>query len=205
MQAQKNTTQWWHYVMPPALLSAITALVYYPSLNYEFQFDDLANITKHFQIRHNSLRSLFFSGTRWISYWLNTMHYKIGRFDPYSYRIGNVFIHTANGLLVYYIIKTALSYRTQDSFFTRNAHSLSIVTALFFLLHPVQTQTVSYVIQGQLEGLACFFILAITLTFLKIARAQTWALYLGLTALLCTLAALSTGSKEIAIISPFSL
>jgi tetratricopeptide (TPR) repeat protein len=202
MHAKRSKTAWWQYLIPPTLLSLITALVYYPSLNYEFQFDDLANITKHFQIRHNSIVNLFFSGTRWISYWLNSLHYKIGRFDPYPYRVGNVIIHTINGLLVYYIVQTALSYRKEDSFFTRNASTISLVTALLFLVHPVQTQTVSYVIQGQLEGMACLFILAITLTFLKLAHAKTHAAYYGLVALLLSLGALSSGSKEIAIMSP---
>ena len=37
------------------------------------------------------------------------------------------------------------------------------------MLHPVQTQTVSYVIQGQLEGLAGLFIMAIVLSFIFMA------------------------------------
>jgi tetratricopeptide (TPR) repeat protein len=203
MQTKGTKAAWWQYLVPPTLLSLITALVYYPSLNYEFQFDDLANITKHFQIRHNSITNLFFSGTRWISYWLNSLHYRIGRFDPYPYRVGNVLIHTINGLLVYYIVRAALSYRKEDSFITRNSSAIAVVTALLFLVHPVQTQTVSYVIQGQLEGMACMFILGITLTFLKLARAETNAKYFSLVALLYALGALSSGSKEIAIISPF--
>ena len=42
-----------------ALLGIVAILVYLPSLHYEFQFDDLANITKHFNIRSYTLRDLF--------------------------------------------------------------------------------------------------------------------------------------------------
>ncbi len=38
-----------------------TGLVYYPSLHYEFQFDDLRNITKHLICRHYALSDSYFS------------------------------------------------------------------------------------------------------------------------------------------------
>src|SRR5437867_11803794 len=84
-QAKATLLSRW-YLISPILLCAITALFYYPSLHYSFQFDDIANITKHFNIRHHSFWSLFFHSSRWISYWLNAIHYQIGKFDPFSYR-----------------------------------------------------------------------------------------------------------------------
>ena len=56
--------------------------------DYNFQFDDLANITKFFDIRHYHFSRLFFSTTRWISYWLNSLHYSWGKFNPFTYRLG---------------------------------------------------------------------------------------------------------------------
>jgi len=201
-QSKSNTSSWWYTLIPTALLSAITALVYWPSLHYEFQFDDIANIQKHFNIRHYSLSGLFFSGSRWISYWLNSIHYKIGKFDPFSYRVGNLLIHTANGLLVFFVTYTALSHLLKRSFFKENAFSISFTTAALFLLHPVQTQTVSYVIQGQLEGLSTLFILSMILVYLKRAYTTNTSTRLGLTASFFVLASFSCGTKEIAIISP---
>jgi hypothetical protein len=89
-------------IIPPAILAFVTALTYYPSLHYDFQFDDVANINKFFQLRHLTLKDLFFTGTRWISSWINAIHYSIGKFDPFSYRIGSVMIHTINGTLVFF-------------------------------------------------------------------------------------------------------
>jgi len=193
---------WFYKIIPPSILAMITGLIYWPSLNYEFQFDDIANITKHFNIRSNTLSSLKFTGTRWISYWLNAIHYSIGKFEPYSYRVGNVIIHTANGLLVYFILLTALSNLRKPSFFKNNAFLISLLTALLFLLHPVQTQTVSYVIQGELEGLATMAILGMVLCLLKFAQAKSFGAQTFLGTLLFGIAALSCGTKEIAIISP---
>jgi len=192
-------------LLPPSILLFITTIVYYPSLHYEFQFDDIANIQKHFQIRTHSLWEQFFKGPRWISYWLNSVYYAIDKFNPFYYRLGNLVIHSLNGILVFFILFIGLSGLKQTNFFKRHSFSLSFLTAIFFLLHPIQTQTVSYVIQGQLEGMAVFFVLAMSLCFLLMTRTTKLGLRYSLTALLMILAAFSTGTKEIAIVSPVLL
>ena len=198
----KKTHQWSFNVIITTILASLTAIIYYPSLNYEFQFDDIANITKHFNIRHYSLERLFFSGPRWISYWLNSLNYKLGKFEPFYYRLFNISFHIINGLLVFFVIFYSLSQLKKTSFFTKNKFELATLTSLLFLLHPVQTQTVSYVIQGQLEGLSCMTILGMSLIFLLYARTQNTLSNVVLTCILFILAILSCGTKEIAIISP---
>lgn len=206
MNQETSSYYWWtHYIAAPLALITATILTYYPSLHYDFQFDDIANIPRHFNIRHYSLSQLFFSGTRWISYWLNSLHYKIGKFDPFSYRIGNIVLHSFNGLLVFLVLYFALSRLRNKSFFSDNPLGIALVSMLLFLLHPVQTQTVSYVIQGQLEGFAAFFILSMSLCVLAFGTVHSSSAKSGLAALLCVLAFFSCGTKEIAIISPLLL
>ena len=179
-------------------------LFYKSSLQYGFQFDDLANITKLYSIRNSTLSQLFFQSSRWISYWLNTIHYKIGKFNPFSYRLFNVMSHTTTSIIIFYLFYYALLGLKKKSFFSENSFLIAACSALLFLLHPVQTQTVSYVIQGQLEGLAGFFIASIVLCFLFLSNAKTFFAKTYLTASFY-FAALSCGTKEIAIMSPFLL
>lgn len=193
---------WWQPLIPTSLLACITAIAYYHSLHYPFQFDDLANITKHFNIRHYSLRELFFSGTRWISYWLNSLHYKIGKFSPLSYRVGNLIIHMSNGLLVFAVFYFLLSRLNRDSFFKRNALAIASITAGLFLLHPVQTQTVSYVIQGELEGLATLATLLMVACFMWRQCPASMLNRVIATLALFIVTVLSCGTKEITIVSP---
>lgn len=199
---KQHAQSWLHWIIPPAILSFLTALIYFPSLHYDFQFDDIANITKHFDIRHNSITNLFFSGSRWISYWLNSFYYSLGKFDPFAYRLGNVILHTINGILIFFVLYAALGCLKKNSFFKTNAWFIACTTALLFLLHPVQTQTVSYVIQGELEGLATLFILSMCLCLHALAQTNNSVLKALLTILLFVLAFFSTGTKEIAFISP---
>jgi protein O-mannosyl-transferase len=201
---QKKSSIFTHwYLISPILLCIITALVYYPSLHYSFQFDDIANIQKHFKIRHYNIHDLFFISSRWISYWLNAIHFSIGRFDPFSYRVGNVIIHTLNGFLIFLVIYFCLSRLKKETFFARHNFSIALITSTFFLLHPVQTQTVSYVIQGELEGLAALFSLATLFSFLC-ATSKTISLNAQILAIISmfTFAFFSCGTKEITIVLP---
>lgn len=193
------------WIVSAIALAFITVLVYLPSLYYGFVFDDNPNITKFFGIRYKTFADLFFSGTRWISYWLNTCYYSIAKFDPFIYRAGNLVFHILTGLLVFYTLSLALSNLKKPSFFSANAYYIAFTSALIFLLHPVQTQTVSYVIQGQLEGLAGLFILAITLCLLLFSKAKTTP-YKGLISIiLLILVFFACGTKEIVIVTPLLL
>ena len=184
--------QRWYWMLLPLLFVAITFYIYYPSLSYAFEFDDLANIEKLFAVRHTTLKSIFFQNSRWISYWLNALYYswlpQSAKFNPYMYRLGNVIFHCATGFLLFFMVKLASMHATRNKFFHYYGTLIAAITSALFLLHPVQTQTVSYVIQGQLEGLAGFFIVAVITTFLALWYVHATIARYVLTALLFFLA-----------------
>lgn len=192
----------WAWVIPAIILACMTAITYYPSLTYPFQFDDLANIVKYFNIRHNTFWSLCFRSTRWISLWLNTIYYKIGQFDSYAYRFGNVVGHITTGMLLFAMLMIALHRLPKTTLFGKYAALIATIATGLFLLHPVQTQTVSYVIQGQQEGMAGLFMIAMVLCFLLLMSARSSGARLFFGFLLCIATTFACGTKEIAIVSP---
>ena len=196
-----NITFIYKKILAPLSLIITTFIIYFPSLKYPFQFDDSANILKFYNIRHLTFSELFFSSSRWIIFWLNTINYKLAQFDPFVYRFFNLCFHLIAGLLIYYLLNSILS-RFKNKFFEKNALYISFLTTAMFLLHPVQTQTVSYVIQGQLEGLATLFVLSIISLFV-FATKQNGLLKTFSYSMIFLLAFLSSGTKEIAIVSPF--
>jgi tetratricopeptide (TPR) repeat protein len=195
--------KWWHRIFPPVLISAITAAFYYPSLKYPFQFDDLANITKKFDIRHSDPLSMWWRNRRWMGEWLNRLNFEWGRFDPYYYRLTNLIVHILAGIFVFWIILEGCAHLKKSSFFSRNALAIASTTSVLFLLHPVQTQAVSYVIQARLEGLATLFVLATLFLILKAFHSKNAFLKYSLLALSLGVGFVSCGTKEIAIVSPF--
>lgn len=198
----KNSIEQKIFYLFPFIGVILTAFVYLPTVHYGFLFDDVPNIMKFYDIRHATLADLFFSRSRWFSAWLNTFHYSFGKFDPFSYRLGNIIMHCCSGLIIFFIFFLALKRLKSDSFFYAQRISIAAFTSLFFLLHPVQTQTISYVIQGQLEGLAGFFIFSMVLNLLILVDIKNWLGYMLACILFFSLALFSIGTKEIAIISP---
>lgn len=199
---QRDTTSWYFFIIPPVLLGIVTALFYWPSRTYEFQFDDIANITKHYHIRHHTFWDLFFSSSRWLSFWLNSIHYQFGKFDPLTYRLANIAQHILIGVMFYVFLLVALKNLKKQSFFKEHAYSLAFLSAALFLLHPVQTQTISYVIQGQMEGLVTFFAMIMILSFYSACRTKSIVLYILFMIMYFTAALGACSSKEIAIVIP---
>jgi tetratricopeptide (TPR) repeat protein len=197
-----ETLSWYWYIIPPSVLSIVTFLFYFPSRNYEFQFDDIANITKLYDIRNARFWDLCFTESRWIGRWLNGVHYRIGKFEPYSYRMGNIIQHILLGVIIFYFILLILRYLKKQSFFRNHALSIATITATLFMLHPVQTQTVSYVIQGKFEGVATLLIICMAFCFWLAFTTKSKVLSAFMCVLYFIIAAFACGSKEIAIMAP---
>jgi protein O-mannosyl-transferase len=194
----------WEKLLPPAVLSILTIIFYYPSLHNPFQFDDIAHITKKFHIRHyQSWRWSHVLSPRWFADWLNKVNYKIGKFDPFSYRVVDLIIHILAGVVLFYLILTICTHIKKSKFVRNNALLISSLTTALFLLHPVQTQLVSYVIQSRLEGLATLFILTTLLFFVKIVQSKNIISKIIFTILMAAFALLSSSTKEIVVVVPF--
>ncbi|MBM3893976.1 tetratricopeptide repeat protein, partial [Candidatus Dependentiae bacterium] len=215
-QAQKKVVEngtpllWYWSVVPPVVLSVLTFLFYYPSLSYPFQFDDLANISKKFEIRFFDLGDHLFKYSRWVGEVLNRLNYKMGEyfryggggFDPFYYRLVNVFLHIATGLMVFVLFRRLFSRLSEKSFLKKYADAIAALTTGLFLLHPVQTQTVSYVIQARLEGMATLFVLVVLWLMVKSFELETvWKKYFFQVCALFV-AFVSCGTKEIVIVLP---
>lgn len=187
----------------PGILTLMAILIYHPSLNYPFQFDDIANITKRFGIRFDDPLTRWWTSPRWLGDWLNAFNFQLGRFDPFYYRLFNVFIHIFAGLILFYLIYNLCRLLTTKPFFYDNALFIAFVSSGLFLLHPTQTQTVSYVIQARMEGLASLFVLATLLMYVKAIQANNIIFKTIFIALLFTFGLLSCGTKELVVVVPF--
>jgi tetratricopeptide (TPR) repeat protein len=188
------------------LLLGMTVWWYWASLSYPFEFDDLPNIVKYFSVRSATLRDLCFSKSRWVSHWLNTLYYAwspvSNKFNPFLYRLGNIVIHGVTGILVFCSLMLIKQYTKKHTVVQQHGDIMAYLATGIFLLHPVQTQTVSYVIQGQLEGLACCSVMAMVCCLLSYAAvAHRWLKALCV-CLLLSIATIACGVKEIVIVAP---
>lgn len=190
-------------LFPPAVLLFLTGLIYYPSLKYPFQFDDIANIAKRFAIRFDNPFDRWFTHTRWFGDWLNRLNYQWGGFDPFWYRTFNLGIHLIAGMVVFFLTYSLCTMIAKRWQIAQHASLISFTAAGLFLLHPVQTQTVSYVIQARQEGLATMFVLMTLLAYVRTLLAKTTSQRVLCGSWFVVAAMLSRGTKELVVALPF--
>jgi tetratricopeptide (TPR) repeat protein len=144
-----------------ALAAALLAglCVYAPALRGPFVFDDFG--LPQARMAAEPLRA-WLAGVRPVlmfTYWLN--HTVLGD-APSGYHAVNLLIHVVNTSLVFLILVRLL---TMTGWLRLQVIVGSSVGALVFLIHPLQTESVSY-IAGRSESLAALFSLCALCLFL---------------------------------------
>ena len=147
----------WPHAAAVAAAAAAAWWAYAPALRGPFLLDDLYQPFTHpglipagitwWLIRQRPVQMLSFG----INYWLSGE-------DPFSYHVVNLLLHLVNGLLVYRIARLLAALKGGRVPFA--------FAAALFLLHPVQTESVSY-ISGRAYSLSALFFLAAFTLFLE--------------------------------------
>ena len=186
-------------------------LLYSTSLDCGFVLDDKNNIEKnpYIQITSITTDSLSEAVTKSvlprrpvanISFALN---YLIHGYDVKGFRLVNIFLHLGTGIILYFLVYSILELPN-----VRRRYGppgwIPLVTALVWLLHPMHTQTVNYIVQ-RMTILAAFFYLLAFLFYIKGRTAEKigpkWIFFAGA----AIAALLGIGSKETVAMLPFLL
>ncbi len=164
-----------------AALMIAGAAPYLPTLGHTFTFDDLPNITEVENIRmetidRDSLRRAVYgrSPTRPVANLSFAMNYYLAKYDVRWYRATNIAIHTANALLVYWFVlllyrvmrrSSSDSIEVAPSIDDGDVSSAPIfiagATAAIWAMHPIQTQSVIYIVQRMNSLAVLFYLLAL--------------------------------------------
>ena len=157
-------------------------LIYANTLNSPFAFDDFPNIVEnpHVRISDFGLESIIDSGTqspsarRPVANISFAVNYLFGKYDVRGYHIVNIVIHFLNGILVYllanalFILTSSRSdLRAPDIVISKSARPMPefmpLFAALVFVAHPIQTQSITYIVQRMNNMATLFYLLAVLL------------------------------------------
>lgn len=185
------------------LLLLATVLVYGNSLGGSFHYDDVPPIIETPAIHDLGNWFEIITAQRGLSMMSFAVNYAIGGFDVTGYHLFNLLVHAVNAVLVYLLCCSLLidsRIEFGDSSRIRPT-ATPFFAALFFAVHPLQTQAVTYIAQ-RMESLAAMFILAGLLCFVAGVRADSrvrrGVAFVGVIA--CLLAGFA--AKETAIVLP---
>lgn len=108
------------------------------------------------------------------------INYYFSKEDTFSYHLVNVLLHIMAAFFLYYFIRALASTpELSKSSVFKEKNFLALFATLIFIVHPVQTQAVTYLWQRS-EVLSGFFYMAALLSYLS-ARLQGKKFYYALT------------------------
>jgi len=169
------------------MLVVVVFICYANSLGNDFVFDDVFLVPTYSRVRNLSqlVQTLLdsYRPVRNISYAIDFLLWGL---RPFGFHLTNVLIHAANAVMLFLLIR-----RFSEKL------STAAVAALIFAVHPIQTDSVSYV-SGRRDVLFTLFYLAAFHAYLsyRAKESRTWFV------LFLCFWGLSLMSKEMAVSLP---
>lgn len=189
-------------------LALYVSCLYANTTNHPFIFDDVNNIIENKSIRITGLgfndlldvglsKQVTARPVSYISFALNNFYHKA---DPSGYHLVNIAIHIITGVLLHIFVGLTLGIAAPEKI-KSSIPSISFFTAFIWLVHPVQVQSVTYIVQRMNSMAAMFYLLSIVL-YVKGRQVNSnrnkWLFFGGSV----VAGGLSLGSKEIALTLP---
>ena len=173
----------------------LTFAVYAPSLDNGFtNWDDDRYVETNPLLRHPGLKAVLTTPVEGnyhpLTIWSLALNYRISGLDPASYHWLSLLLHLANTALVFLFIRKLSGGRLWTS----------VVTSLFFGIHPMHVESVAWIAERK-DVLYAFFYLTGLIAYLKYLERRQLR-WLGVTLLAFVL---SVASKPAAVVFPITL
>ena len=102
------------------------------------------------------------------------INYAMGGLDPFGYHVFNFAVHAFNALLLFGLARRTLELKIIAPRYRRHSASIAWAIALLWAVHPIQTESVTYIVQ-RVEAMASFFYLATLYALARGAESQVRA------------------------------
>jgi predicted negative regulator of RcsB-dependent stress response len=189
----------------PILIIVAGLGAYLNSFRGPFIFDDLASIRESPNVRHlwpiweamSAPRISSVDGRPIVCLTL-ALNYALGGLNVWGYHAFNLAVHLLNGLLLYSIVRRTLGNQSLHDRYAQHADWIGFAIALIWLVHPLQTESVTYIVQRQ-ESLMGMFLL---LTLYCVIRGTQSANRRNWYVAAVVACALGMGSKEVMVVAP---
>jgi protein O-mannosyl-transferase len=100
------------------------------------------------------------------------VNYALGGLNPRGYHAFNLIVHLLCGLLLFGIVRRTLSSGRLQDRYGRAAPVLAVIIATLWVVHPLQTESVTYVIQRTETMMGLFYLLTLYCFLRAVASRQ---------------------------------
>ncbi|OGV65697.1 MAG: hypothetical protein A2498_08660 [Lentisphaerae bacterium RIFOXYC12_FULL_60_16] len=157
----------------PLLLVAVTLVAYSNSFSGPFLFDDRATMVENLTRSDAGWGRL---DTRMVVDLTFRLNHAIGGLNPADYHAVNLLIHLMAGLVLYGLIARTLQLPVFAGKYAASGSWLACASALVWMIHPLQTESVTYICQRSesLMGLLFFLTLYALVHGYTSRRQRVW-------------------------------
>jgi hypothetical protein len=168
----KDRSCLYRHLIAIGLIAGVAFLIYSNTFSVPFHFDDRPNITQNPNVQIKVLtwdrieKLIYYSykeSIRVFSYFTLALNYYFGEFNVFGYHLVNLFIHVFAGLFLYWFLLLTLGLPSLKDKYGAVSYKVALFTSLIFIAHPVQTQSVTYIVQRMTSLGGMFYLLAFVL------------------------------------------
>jgi hypothetical protein len=182
----------------PVLVIVAGLAVYANSFAGVFVFDDSVHILQNERIRDLSALPKVLSGRRPVVDFTLAVNYALDELTVRGYHAVNLAIHIAAALILFGTVRRTLQRKMFLDRFSRSSSWLALVSALIWVVHPLQTQSVTYMIQRAESLMGLFYLLTLYCVIRGVESSRSTAWF---TLAVCACAA-GMGSKAVMVTAP---
>ncbi len=154
------------------LIIGVALVAYFNTFYVPFLFDDLPNITQNPNIQikvitldrlEQLIKNTYQVSIRIFSYFTLALNYYLGEFNVFGYHLVNFIIHIGSSLFLYWFIILTFNLPYLKEKYEAISYKVALFTSLIFIAHPIQTQSVTYIVQRMTSMGGMFYLLTMVL------------------------------------------
>jgi protein O-mannosyl-transferase len=154
------------------LIIGVAFVAYSNTFYVPFQFDDRPNIISNPNVQikvftwdrlERFIKNTYHESIRVFSYFTLALNYYFGEFNVFGYHLVNFIIHVASGIFLYWFLILTFNLSSLREKYGPISYKAALLTSLIFISHPIQTQSVTYIVQRMASMGGMFYLLSMVL------------------------------------------
>ncbi|MCG8404233.1 MAG: tetratricopeptide repeat protein [Phycisphaerales bacterium] len=184
------------------LIVLTTVLVYLNSFDGVFVLDDNRQIIENPRVHRLTPVSGWLDGRRPVISFTFAMNYHFGRLNPWGYHLVNLVVHVLAALTLFGVVRRTLLLPRFEDVYVKSANGFAVAVALLWAVHPLQTSSVTYVVQRGESMMGMFYLLTLH-GLIRGATSEKAAHGWSVLTVICC--GLGMGTKAVMVTAPFIL
>jgi hypothetical protein len=168
--------KWWfsrfRHMVAAGLIIGVALVAYSNTFSAPFHFDDRPNILENPDVQikvltwdrvEQLIKNTYKVSIRVFSYFTLALNYYLGGVNVFGYHLVNFIIHVASGIFLYWFLMLTFNLPHLKEKYGGISYRVALFGSLIFIAHPIQTQSVTYIVQRMASMAGMFYLLTMVL------------------------------------------